>query len=159
RAPVRGLSGQRAAARSHSTHRGRAGLNVWLGTLCRQEDWPHHWHEDIRRVGSSEGVVAQIPVRTRACDGGREKSARQSQERKRSGVRQRRSERQKRLQCPKRLLSYSCSTSTTLFSTTIWCRAISRSTWRTPMEPPLVTGTGTSLKNCGANWAMSITSA
>jgi transketolase len=36
-----------------ATHRGGAGLDARLGTLCQQEIRPHYPHEDVRRVSSS----------------------------------------------------------------------------------------------------------
>ena len=67
RAPDASVPGQRAAARRHGARCGRAGLDAGLGTLCRQVR-PRHRHEDIRRVGSAQGVAAKIRVRARARD-------------------------------------------------------------------------------------------
>ena len=72
------IPGQRAAARRDGARRSGAGLDLWMGTLCRQVR-PRHRHEDVRRIGPAQGAATEIRFRAGACDGDRERTARQGQ--------------------------------------------------------------------------------
>src|SRR5262249_38510953 len=42
---------------------GRAGLDFWLGSLCRH-DRPEHRHGDVWRVGAAQGAAKEIRFRS-----------------------------------------------------------------------------------------------
>ena len=65
--------------RRDGARRGRAGLDLRLGTL-RRRGGPGHRHEDIRRVGPAQGAAGEIRVRAGPRDRGGERAARQKQE-------------------------------------------------------------------------------
>ena len=79
RTPDTGVSGQRAAARCDGARGSRGGIDPWLGTL-RGQVRPHHRDEDIRRVSPAQGTPTKIRLRAGACDGNRERTAWQGQE-------------------------------------------------------------------------------